>query len=267
MKKKVTFLELNLISKKEQKALQVNLNFPKIILYGENNTGKSAIIRHIFWCMGLNPINTFSDLWDHNITGWLKILYDNSEYTFYRNKEDRYLFHGDNIIFSSNNNADWNLSLSDFFNYPLKLQLKNNLTEYHPGLDSLLVPYFIEQDTGWGLNWNGPFKGLIRFKDFYKETLLNFTGFKSIESISIKQNIGALKTKASKLNSEIKIFEESFNKIMIETNYIQPRIDKNLFRKEIKESSNELKSLLIDQKNLRIKLSELIQKKLNLNQF
>lgn len=264
MKKKVTFLELNLLSKKEQKALQVNLDYQKIILYGKNNTGKSVIIRHIFWCMGLNPVNTFSDKWDHNITGMLKVNFDRTEYCFYRNKDDRYLFQGKNLLYSSNKNSEWNSILSIFFDYPLKLQLKQNLVESHVGLESLLVPYFIEQDTGWGLNWSGPFTSLLRFKDFYKETLSNFTGYNSIESISIKQQIGSLKSDLTKLSSELKIYEESFNKIKIETTYIQPRIDKNQFRKEIKQSSNELKSLIIKQKNLKNSLSDLIQKKFKL---
>lgn len=264
MKKKVTFLELNLLSKKEQKALQVNLNYQKIILHGTNNTGKSAIIRHIFWCMGLNPVNTFSDIWDHNITGMLKILYDNNEYCFYRNKDDRYLFQDENLIHNSSKNSEWNSILSEFFNYPLKLHLKNSLVENYAGLESLLVPYFIEQDTGWGLTWNGPFNGLARFKDFYKETLSNFTGYNSIEAISIKQYIGSLKAELTKLNSELKIYENSYNKIKIETNYIQPRVDKNQFRKEIKQSSNELKSLIIKQKDLKKNLSDLIQKKFKL---
>lgn len=264
MKKKVTFLELNLLSKKEKKALQVNLDYQKIILHGTNNTGKSVIIRHMFWCIGLNPVNTFSDMWDHNITGMLKVLYDNNEYFFYRNKDDRYLFQGKNLIYSSSKNSEWNSILSEFFNYPLKLHLKGNLVENYAGLESLLVPYFIEQDTGWGLNWSGPFTGLARFKDFYKETLSNFTGFNSIESISIKQHIGLLKANLTKLNSELKIYEDSFNKIKIETTYIQPRVDKNQFRKEIKKSSSELKSLIIKQKNLKNNLSDLIQKKFKL---
>lgn len=264
MKKKVTFLELNLHSALEKKALQVNLNHPKIILYGTNNTGKSVIIRHIFWCMGLNPINVFSKIWDQNITGILKILYDNEEYSFYRNKDNRYLFHDEVLLFSSSNNTEWNSYLAIFFKYPLKLLLKSSPVENDAGLEGLLVPYFIEQDSGWGLNWAGPFSGLARFKDFYKEVLINFTGYKSIESISLRQQLGTLKSEFSKLNSELSIYKISFNNIKIDTSYNQPRVNKNSFRKEIKQSTNELKSLIIQQNNLKNTLSELIQKKFKL---
>lgn len=264
MKKNVTFLELNLHSVKEQKALQVNLNYPKIILHGTNDTGKSVVIRHIFWCMGLNPINVFSEIWDHNITGILKILFNNKIYSFYRNKENRFLFEGNTLIYNSNKNSEWNSYLSEFFNYPLKVLLRSNSTEAYAGLEGLLIPYFIEQDTGWGLNWNGPFSGSARFKDFYKENLNNFTGFKSIDSISLKHKLSLLKSDLSKLQSELDIYNKSFNSIKIETSYVQPRVNKNEFRKEIKQSTNELKNLLIEQKNLKSTLSDLIQNKFKL---
>lgn len=214
--------------------------------------------------MGLNPVNIFSDIWDHNITGMLRILYDDKEYCFYRNKDDRYLFHNETLIFSSNKNSEWNGLLGVFFNYPLKLRLKSNHIENYAGLEGLLVPYFIEQDTGWSLNWSGPFIGLARYKDFYKEILSNFTGFNSIESIAIKQDIDLFKSDLTKLKTQLKLYEDSFHKIKIETSHALPRTDKNQFRREIKKSSNELKSLLIKQKNLKNSLSELIQKKFKL---
>lgn len=262
VKMKVTFLELSLLSTKEKKAIKINLDHKKIIIYGENNTGKSAIIRHIYWTLGLDPINVFSKQWDHNITGLLKISIDNKLYYFHRNKDHRSLFRDEELVFSSDSNSEWNDYLSTLFDYPLELINKRNLKEYKVGLDGLLTPFFIEQDSGWNLNWNGPFKGLARFKDFYKETLTNFIGYKSIEAIKVKQKINFHNSELLQLNSELNIYNLSLKKLMIEKDYKQPRVDKNLFRKEIKESTNNLKYLFIQQNSLQQKLSTLIRKKL-----
>ena len=93
MRSRVIYEEIQLLSIKEKRAIKIKLNKDKLVIYGKNDTGKSTIIKSIFWLLGLEPSSLFSGTkLDRNLMGILKINYLGSIFSFYRNKDNRKLY-------------------------------------------------------------------------------------------------------------------------------------------------------------------------------
>ncbi|MEN8278557.1 hypothetical protein ABFP05_11790 [Acinetobacter baumannii] len=244
MRSQVIFEEIQLLSIKERKAIKVDLNKKKLVIYGKNDTGKSTIIKSIFWILGMEPSSLFSDnKLDRNLIGILKINYLNTSYYFYRNKENRKLFNCDKqLLIETERNSEWQEYLAKLFNYPLSLIQYNNLEEYYIGLQGLLTPYYIDQDTSWTTKWVGPFEGLNRYIDFYQQVIEHFTGIISNETIVLKQKQKQLISSKKEYELKIKIYNQSKNELLESYQEIDhlPEINENLFIKTIEESSEIL---------------------------
>lgn len=245
MRSRITFEEIQLLSIKEKKAIKVNLNQQKLVIFGKNDTGKSTIIKSIFWILGLEPSSLFSDnKLDKNIMGILNLKFKNTSYFFYRNKENRKLYDNNkNLLIETERNSEWQKYLSNLFNYPLTLIQYNNLEEYAIGLQGLLTPSYIDQDSSWTSKWIGPFDGSTRYADFYQQVIEHFTGIVSNETIILKQQQKQLMSNKKEFDLKIKIYNQSKDELLIHYKNLDnlPEIDENLFIKTVEDSSEILK--------------------------
>lgn len=265
MRSKVTFEEIQLLSIKERKAIKVKLNQNKLVIFGKNDTGKSTIIKGIFWLLGLEPSSLFSDKrLDRNLMGILKINYLDNSYYFYRNKDNRKLFDNNKkLLIETESNSEWQEYLASLFDYPLTLVQYNNLEEYHIGLQGLLTPYYIDQDSSWNSKWIGPFDGLTRYIDFYQQVIENFTGIISNESIILKQKKKQLVNNKKEYDLKIKIYNQSKNELLENHEDLShlPEINEGLFIKTMEESSDILKNSKKLQDDLRSEISDIISQR------
>lgn len=264
MRSKITFEEIQLLSIKDRKAIRINLSNEKIVIYGKNDTGKSTLIKGIFWLMGLEPTHFFSGgRLDKNLSGILKIRYNNDYYYFYRNRETRKLFNSNYLILKDTiSNSDWQAFLADLFNYNLSLVQYNNLEEYLIGLQGLLTPYYIDQDTGWDSKWNGPFDGLTRYIDFYQRVIEHFTGIISKDTIELKKQQKILNNSKKEFELKLKIYKQSGDELINDKDILLPEVDKDLYINRIKDSTDIFKSLTLSQNNLKHEINDLLSEKL-----
>lgn len=264
MRSRVSYEEIQLLSIKEKKAIKINLKKNKLIIYGKNDTGKSTIIKSIFWLLGLEPASLFSGTkLDRNLMGILTINYNGMNYKFYRNKENRSLYSEKELLIQTESNSEWQTYLANLFQYPLSLIQYNNLEEYFIGLQGLLTPYYIDQDTSWNSKWIGPFQGLNRYVDFYQQVIEHFTGIISNETILLKQKQKSLINSKKEYDLKIKIYRQSQDELL--ENYEDlnqlPEIDEILFIKSIEESSDIFKKTKILQEELKTEISNVISQR------
>ena len=267
MRSRVIYEEIQLLSIKEKKAIKINLNQDKVVIYGKNDTGKSTIIKSIFWLLGLEPSSLFSGTkLDKNLIGILKINYLGIKFSFYRNKDNRKLYKNRELLIETDSNSEWQEFLSNLFQYPLTLIQYNNLEEYHIGLQGLLTPYYMDQDTSWNSKWIGPFEGLNRYVDFYQQVIEHFTGIISNETILLKQKQKALLNTKKEYDLKIKIYNQSKHELLENyENYDQlPEINENLFINSIEETSEIFKKTKKLQDELKDEISNIISQRYTL---
>lgn len=265
MKSKITFKEILILSKKEKSSKKIILEAKNNIIFAENHRGKSTIIKSIFWALGLSPTHFFTNgKLDRNITCLLTISYDENIFYFFRNGENRKLYDsGKKIIFETSENSKWQEHMAIFFNYPLSAIHYSNLQEYYLGLQGILTPYYINQDSSWSNRWNGPFDGLTRYLDFFQQVIEHFTGIVSNETVLKKQNQKKLNSKKKELEVELKIYKKSENQLIIHEyeNTPLPDIDNNFFRQKLLNTSEILKKCKITQEDLKNEIIEIISEK------
>lgn len=264
MRSKVIYEEILLLSLKEKKSKKVVFDSKKNILYGLNDTGKSTILKAIFWTLGMNPIKFFGDRLDKNIICLVKIKYNNQVFYFFRNKELRRLYNSDKeLLIETESNSEFQSYLADLFKYNLSLIQRNNFEEYLVGLQGLLTPYYIDQDVGWSHKWDGPFEGMYRYFDFYQQVIEHFTGVTSDQVILLKQEQRKLLNSKKELDIKIKVYENSAKELLnFDENFsLYPAIDNKLLEKNISRSTLQIKKLQELQLEFRQNLTQLFNEK------
>ncbi|MBJ9370936.1 AAA family ATPase [Acinetobacter sp. TGL-Y2] len=265
MRSKVIYEEILLLSIKDEKSKKLKFNPKKNIIYGKNDTGKSTIIKSIFWTLGLNPTKMFGgDRLDKNLIGLLKINYNNKIFYFFRNKDYLKFFDSEKkVLIETESKSEWHNYMANFFDYNLSLIQRNNMEEYLIGLQGILTPYYIDQDSGWSHKWDGPFEGMYRYYDFYQQVIEHFTGIVSNKVITLKQDQKKLLTLKKELDIKLKVYENSASELLNTDNYSNqlPEIDTKILEKSIVKSTYELKYLQDLQIEFRKQLSEVFNEK------
>lgn len=264
MRSKVIYEEILLLSIKEGKSKKIKFNPEKNIIYGKNDTGKSTLIKSIFWTLGMNPSKLFGGgRLDRNLIGLLKLNFNGDSYYFLRNKDHHKLFDSNQILLlETESSSEWNAYMADLFNYKLSLTQRNNLEEYLVGLQGILTPYYIDQDTGWSHKWDGPFEGMHRYYDFYQQVIEHFTGIISDEVILLKQEQKKLSNAKKELEIKYKVYENAARELLNNNSFKNfPEIDKNLFNKSVSESTLELKFAQQQQILFKEQLSDIFSEK------
>lgn len=265
MRSKVIYEEILLLSLKDGKSKKLKFNPKKNIIFGKNDTGKSTVIKSIFWILGLNPTKMFGgNRLDKNLIGLLKINYNNSTYYFFRNKDFHKLFDSEKkILIETESKSEWHAYMSNLFDYNLSLIQKNNLEEYFIGLQGILTPYYIDQDSGWSHKWDGPFDGMHRYYDFYQQVIEHFTGVVSNDVVNLKQEQKKLLNNKKEFDIQLKIYENSALELLSKDNSENqlPEIDNQILKESIIKSTLELKKSQDLQIKFRQQLSEVFNEK------
>ncbi len=185
------------------------------IILGINKSGKSSIIKSLFYCFGAEL--KFENDWLTSTAKRIAVVfeYDNKEYIVERKKKDFFLFFNDlnkTPILIKEKHEVFNRKLMEIFNIEFEWITKNQ--KNYPMTASHLFNFsYIDQDKGWqeiGKN----FENLGFIKDYKALSLDFFTGYLAEDYFKLKRNeeMMALNLNVEKNNfKQIKDFLESLS--------------------------------------------------------
>lgn len=248
--------EILLLSQKEKKARKAQFHPNRTLIHGKNHTGKSSLIKSIYWALGAEPL--FNQKFKNtNVSALLKFEVDGVKYSILR---DGKLFgfydrNGDLIEKFTSVTKELAPFLGKLFDFhPL---FQNKSSEFIvPPPAYLFLPYYIDQDSSWSKSWDS-FKNLQQIKDYRNSSIYYHSGIRPNEYYSTKKEIQefiqiiAATDKEQKLTSKIlsevkdKLAQTSFN------------IDVESFKDEVAELLTESQSLLAKEEVLKNKLHDL----------
>jgi len=167
--------KLTILSKKANRARQIDLNPTTTLILGDNDTGKSSIIKSIYETFGASVRLTAG--WDQldTITA-VDFAHHGSKFTIlFHRKPKWYLVHahdtGKRHLFTSVTNG-LGPFLGNLFGFKLRLADRNgNMLVPPPAFQ--LLPFYIDQDLGWREPW-ASFDQLGQFRDWKRD--LQFRG-------------------------------------------------------------------------------------------
>lgn len=251
--------QLTILSIPEKSAKTVTFHPQRNLITGENDVGKSSIIKSIYHSLGADV--HFDNVWEKtDAISLLSFSYSGKDYMILRSRDHFGLFDAHGNLIRSFDSIIKGVSpyLANLFSN--KLQLKQSQTNQRiPASPAIqFLPFYIDQDKSWIKPWDS-FEGLGTFGGF-KRDLINFvTGIRPNEYFLLSERIDQLSAKLTLLKSESGVLSSAKKTVEkhipkatfdIDIKAFKRDIDKLLVKLEsLKNKENEYRKNLIKQKN------------------
>ena len=153
MNRRVTYKTLWLVSARDGSARKQPFS-QKTLLLGPNGTGKSRIVKNLYWVFGCKTRKRDVGMWDPDTVAGLEFTYGGKSYMVVRDGKRLGMFGAnDQLLFSAENMSAWSRQLGAFFGFELKLKRPQSATFSQAGPEYMLMPFYMDQDGSWGAGW------------------------------------------------------------------------------------------------------------------
>lgn len=171
--KNLRLINMLLVSHREKKAKKLEFHPELTIIQGENDTGKSSIIKTIFNTFGANPHKLHRNWVSADVSVLIRFELDLQAYSIYRHRNSFSLFDCEDAKLGTYSSVTNELgpALAKLFDFKLKLSDRNGQSTTPPPA-FLLLPFYIDQDNGWGNTWCS-FKDLGQFA-YWKRPVIGY---------------------------------------------------------------------------------------------
>lgn len=258
-RKQLLIKQLTILSIPEKAAKTVTFHPQRNLITGENDVGKSSIIKSIYHSLGADV--HFDSVWEKaDAISLLTFSYSNKDYMMLRSRDYFGLFDENGNLIQSFDSIIKGLSphFAKLFNNKLKLKQSqtNQRIPVSPAIQFL--PFYIDQDKSWTKPWDS-FEGLGVFSGF-KRDLINFvTGIRPNEYFLLSEKIDQLSAELTTLRNESGVLKSARSTVEkhipkaffdIDIKSFKKDIDRLLVKLEVlKNKENEYRKNLVKQKN------------------
>ena len=247
------FKKLVLISQREGKARILNFHPRTTVLTGDNDTGKSSIIKSLFQTFG--AVTSTHDVWANaNVTSIVQFSVNQTDYFILRQGKIFTIFDESSqpvAQFSSISNG-LGPFLANLFQFGLVLNDKSGQSRI-PTPAFLFLPYYFDQDRSWQANWNS-FERLKQFSSFRQDLVEYHTGVRPNEFYIAKGKQGKLQRSKEELLAEQAVLRNIKSQLSEKLQNISFKVKLDDFRDEITQ-------LLVECETIR-KTAEVVKKRL-----
>jgi len=247
--KNVYILELTLLSKVEKKANKFTFSTGINVILGQNETGKSSLIKSIYNTFGANT-QFNSKFKNANCISSVKFNIGDDIYTIVRDDKRFGLFDFKQELIGSYDSITNELApvLGKLFSFTPLFQNRNNDFIIPPPA-YMLLPFYIDQDNSWNLSWNS-FTNLSQISKHRENCIYYHSGLRPNEFYELKKQKEILA-----IDNEEHAKELTFTKKLISN--INDKISQTNFNIDINEFQNEINDLLLELEILKTKEDEL----------
>lgn len=259
----IYFKSVHILSLRDKKGFSFDFSPTINIITGENDTGKSSFIKSLYHTLGAD-IRLDQKWKNDNCISKVVICVKERDYAFVRHDKRISIFDitdgQDNHIVTSNSRTDIALVVKGIFDFNLELVLKSTLVQGQAQPASLYLPFYIDQDDGWGQVLNS-FSSLAMYKDG-KNNIINFhAGIKPKEYYSLKGKINLIDSDLDEIRATLKAleaakkrFEDSFGRVLfdVDLNYYEELLQRFLIKcQDLHKKETEYRIKLIKVLSLR----------------
>lgn len=263
--KKFILSEILLMSRNEQKAKRVVFDPIRTIILGTNDTGKSSLIKSIYYAFGAKSAKV-NPKWEKvNSIILVRFFVNNIAYSILRDSNFFAIYDENDILMKKFKGVSEGLDdfLAELFDFNILLpNQKGKIITPPPAF--LLLPYYIDQDMGWQNPWQS-FSNLSQIKNYRKPIIEYHTGLRGFEYYETKNEIDTISTDLEETNKERRLSKKLLDKVKEKLSYVDFSVDLDYFKEEIKEllveceklrkEENILKERLVEYYNLRITIT------------
>ncbi len=263
--KSIYFKSVHILSLRDKKGFFFEFSPGINIITGENDTGKSSFIKSLYHTLGADV--RLDKKWkDDNFISKVVICVNDRDYAFVRHEKRISIFditEGQKHLVTSNSRTDIALAVRDIFDFNLELVTKSNLVQGQAQPASLYLPFYIDQDSGWGKILDS-FSSLAMYKDWQKNILNFHTGVKPKEYYKLQGKINLIDIDLEEIRATLKAleaakkrFEESFGRVLfdVDVEYYEELLERFLRKcQDLHQEETEYRIKLIEVLSLRDEL-------------
>lgn len=264
--KKLLLQSLTIFSSQNQKAKHIQFHPQMTVLTGENQVGKSRIVKSIYWTLGAEV--EFDNRWKSlDIRSILQATIQGQEFIFYRSQKSVIVIDkntGTILLRSGSITKELAPFYSNFFDFELKLTQSKSGESITPTPAFMFLPYYLDQEKGWVKLWTS-FEALGQFRNWKKDLAAYHLGTKGKEHYANKHELDIVTEQIKSEDLEIKKIGEIIKDLQLKRKHSPIVIDLKIFSEEMKQITEDIYRLNTSTIKYRSQLTVLIEKKLEVN--
>lgn len=257
MNRRVTYKTLWLVSARDGNARKQQLSL-KTLLLGPNGTGKSRIVKNLYWVFGCKTRKRDVGMWDPDTVVALEFMFGGNNYMVVRDGKRLGMFGvNDQLLFSADNMSAWSKHLGAFFGFELKLKRPQTATFSQAGPEYMFMPFYMDQDGSWGAGWE-TFEQLTQFSDWKGATFESFIGMRPNAYFQAKHLSTEIGERANERRKELEAQRAAFKRVQDVLPKNLPSLNFAVFRSELAELGRKATKLQQEQVRIRGQLLGLV---------
>lgn len=253
----IYFKDISILSRRDRKGFSFEFSPSVNMIFGENDTGKSSLIKALYFTLG-GDCRIDKDWKDDDIITKVCICVKGKNYSFIRHNKRISIFSNTDdskpLVTSSHMSAIAD-KVKDIFDFNLQLSHKKTGKQSQANPACLYLPFYIDQDNGWHTILSS-FSGLTMYDDWQKNSLQFHSGMKPKEFYELVGEIKTIQLDLEELIATLKVvlaakkkFEESFGRVLfdIDVEYYQNLLNKFLAKcQELNKDESEYRLNLLN---------------------
>lgn len=263
--KNLRFKKFYLMSDLEQAAFQIAFDPKMTIILGENSTGKSSLIKSLYWVLGADPARTHEVWTNLKVTALLEFQVDDKFYFMFRHGSNFALFDDTGALIESMQRVTSQLAPALAKLLEINLVLPDRTGKpITPTPAFFFLPFYVDQDMGWERPWQS-FDGLKQFSGYHRSIVSYHSGILPDEWFALKAKLQQMGAEKGDLQSQATVIERSAVTLRQSVTQDALSIDQDAYEAAILRLLAELKKLREKRAKFAAALSDAIAQRTFLN--
>lgn len=255
--KNLKLRRLLLLSRLEGKAREETFDENTTVVFGENDTGKSHLIKSIYSAFGADA-SVVNEKWANaSVVTMVEFSVDGEIHSILR-------FDNQFALFDAANDLLWTGAslvkevgpkISELLDFAIQLTSKSNDFVVPPP-QFCFLPFYQDQDRGWDDSWSS-FKSLGMIPNFKKSILEYHTGIRPREYYSAQAQRADAQREQNELKAERRALDRASERLRSGRSPVTATFSPELFGYQIEQLLAELNELRAIYEGVKHKVSEL----------
>lgn len=260
--KSLKISELLLWSDRERAARKVPFHPETTVVLGKNDTGKSSILKSLYWTFGAEPAVVHGDWRDADVSSLVRFSLDGTNYSILKKGSLYAVFDADGRLLHSFQRITAGLGpyLAKLFDFGLKLKSQHN-DIITPPPAYFFLPFYVDQDSGWKQNWSS-FARLQQIPRWRNPVVEYHTGLKPNEYYEARAALQVTEEDLRRQSEETTILRDVRERMQQQTHTAAFDVSLEDFRDQLDEFLKRCGALLKIEEELKATIQELTSERL-----
>jgi hypothetical protein len=265
--KRLRFHELLLLAESEKTARAVQFDSRVTVIKGENDRGKSCLIKSLYTALGAVPKVVHPKWVQLNVVLHLHFSVDNIQYSILKSGRQFSLFDADSKLLGKYSRVTTGLGpvLAELFDFRLQLTNASSKEPEQATPAFLFLPFYFDQDSSWVENW-AAFERLKQFVNPRKAIAEFHTGIKPNEYYEAKAKKAVAEEHRESLRHDRTVVIRVLEKIELLMKNAQFDIDIASYQAEIGLILAKCNELRVDEDQIKDEMVQLDNRRRSLQQ-